>query len=129
MIPIREVIGALGFLTNAVGNELVGRLRWYGWPVRLASNFLWLAYGWHDMSTSVAFNAAWFSVVNVRYWIAWRRNAMEKKYTREELVEMCKRIDYDLECRACASRFFDGERVRACDDGCKTVRPVWIAGE
>jgi hypothetical protein len=68
-----EVIGIAGFLTNVGGNILIGRKSEHGYPVRLLSNALWVAYAWSAMSPSVVLNAVTFSALNVWYWRAWRR--------------------------------------------------------
>jgi nicotinamide riboside transporter PnuC len=71
---VQEAIGASGFVTNVLGNILVGRKNEHGWWIRILSNALWLTYAWQAATVAVLANAIVFAGINVYYWRDWRRS-------------------------------------------------------
>lgn len=71
------VIGWTAFALNLVGNEMLGRKKTAGWPVRLVANAGWLFYSFGVFAWPLFVNHVVFSVSNARGWWQWSRRKPE----------------------------------------------------
>lgn len=67
------LIGWVALVVNVTANELLGKKKRSGWPMRLVANAVWIIYSALVFSWPLLANHVVFAVSNTRAWIQWRR--------------------------------------------------------
>jgi len=85
-----ELLGWVSIVLNLVGNEMLGRKRTGGWPVRLAANAGWMAYSISVFAWPLFVNHIVFTISNSRGWWQWHRQDRARRSIQADTACVCR---------------------------------------